>query len=557
MSELLSLSEIKTCKFCDKSYSAVSKHEKRCKEVYQQLIRNEDECTICQTSYPFIWRHLSTKHANVIARIQQGSVSMAKKKKLKDTCTPTLSTKKPHDQMMPKSIYECRICGKQMKHPGNLRQHEAACLRRQSLALFEVSNKEQENVGTDPDLDSHLNRCQYDTVSNNTLPVSNACRFCKKQINDRGNKIRHETVCATVFPKISGTMCMVCKLSFASFHHVYQHIKKTHRSKRSDEGKSRRQCQYCKKVFGAEYRFGDNVERHESTCAFYLKYLRGHRCLVCNFTSKTHSSAKVHARTKHNDLFNSFMNGIKLPERVENVESKQETNNASNEEASLGEKVKSIGRNEYLESFELIIDENVGLDDHDAFEPKGGQPESVSHPNPGIEIIDLEDDSGEVPDKVESKQETSPEKAKMNEKVKSFECNECPKSFELRFELEMHSKKQHHNNATPLKKLRISESFSLSHIKSEDEKVDLDDAATTLKPIVGQHESMPQPTTGIETQNLDQEDDSGEVTKLYKCPFCQTKWLNLKKAQNHIVNFHRIPIELQSQFGITIKEIIV
>ena len=97
----------------------------------------------------------------------------------------------------------------------------------------------------------------------------------------------------------------------------------------------------------------------------------------------------------------------------------------------------------------------------------------------------------------------------------------------------------------------------MSHIKSEDEKVDLDDAATTLKPIVGQHESMPQPTTGIETQNLDQEDDSGEVTKLYKCPFCQTKWLNLKKAQNHIVSFHRIPIELQLQFGITIEEIIV
>ena len=100
---------------------------------------------ICQTSYPFIWRHLSTKHVNEIAQIRQGSVSRAKI----DLYAPT---KTPYDQMMPKSSYECRICGKQMKHPGNLRQHEAACLRRQSLPLFEVSNEEQENVVTDPDL---------------------------------------------------------------------------------------------------------------------------------------------------------------------------------------------------------------------------------------------------------------------------------------------------------------------------------------------------------------------------------------------------------------------
>ena len=104
------------------------------------------------------------------------------------------------------------------------------------------------------------------------------------------------------------------------------------------------------------------------------------------------------------------------------------------------------------------------------------------------------------------------------------------------------------------KKLQIRDSFSQSHIKCElgNEKDKVED---TDEPKGGQPESVSQSNSGIEIVDL--EDDSGEVTKLYMCPYCQSKWLHLKKAQNHIVNFHHIPIELQSQFGITIKEIIV
>mgnify|MGYP001263182833 CR=1 FL=1 len=217
------------------------------------------------------------------------------------------------------------------------------------------------------------------------------------------------------------------------------------------------------------------VEAHEVTCAFYLKYVRGHKCLICNISCKTPRSAKTHALYVHEDLYNSFIYGVTLPDKVENVGSKQESEDTKNERENL------------------------------------------------------------------------------NENVEFFDCNECPQSFELEFELAMHSKKHHCDNATPLKKIQIGESFSLSHIKYEleDEEVDLDlCAATTVEPIICQSESVPQPTLGIETLDL-------EVTKLYKCPICQSKWLHYKKAQNHIANFHRIPIELQSQFGITIDEIIV
>ena len=48
-----------------------------------------------------------------------------------------------------------------------------------------------------------------------------------------------------------------------------------------------------------------------------------------------------------------------------------------------------------------------------------------------------------------------------------------------------------------------------------------------------------------------------EVTKLYKCPLCQSKWVHLEQTQNHIFQFHRIPVEMQSANGIRIEEILV
>ena len=179
-----------------------------------------------------------------------------------------------------------------------------------------------------------------------------------------------------------------------------------------------------------------------------------HECFVCDKSFKTEGILSKHHLQIHG-----------IPDGCEDIETKNQPNLNDNQTKNLSEV------------------EN---------------PDEVSQPNSGIEIIDLEDDdSGEVPDEVEnveSKQETNNEKANMGEKVKSFCCNECPQSFELEFELAMHLKKHNCDNATPLKKIQISESFSLSHIKYEleDEEVDLDlCAATTVEPIICQSESVP------------------------------------------------------------------
>ena len=50
---------------------------------------------------------------------------------------------------------------------------------------------------------------------------------------------------------------------------------------------------------------------------------------------------------------------------------------------------------------------------------------------------------------------------------------------------------------------------------------------------------------------------AGLVTKLYKCPICQSKWLQKTQAQDHVADYHRIPVKLQSQFGVTFQEIAV
>ena len=49
----------------------------------------------------------------------------------------------------------------------------------------------------------------------------------------------------------------------------------------------------------------------------------------------------------------------------------------------------------------------------------------------------------------------------------------------------------------------------------------------------------------------------GEVTKLYECPLCSSKWLLLREVQDHINEYHHISEETQSKLGIKIEEFFV
>ena len=48
-----------------------------------------------------------------------------------------------------------------------------------------------------------------------------------------------------------------------------------------------------------------------------------------------------------------------------------------------------------------------------------------------------------------------------------------------------------------------------------------------------------------------------QVTKLYKCPICEAKWLYFQQTQDHISQHHHIPLTLYSKLGIQIEEIIL
>ena len=48
-----------------------------------------------------------------------------------------------------------------------------------------------------------------------------------------------------------------------------------------------------------------------------------------------------------------------------------------------------------------------------------------------------------------------------------------------------------------------------------------------------------------------------QVTKLYKCPICEAKWLHFQQTQDHISQHHHIPLALYPKLGIQIEEIIL
>ena len=119
--------------------------------------------------------------------------------------------------------------------------------------------------------------------------------------------------------------------------------------------------------------------------------------------------------------------------------------------------------------------------------------------------------------------------------LSSFECNVCYESFEKEIELVEHKKKHDIIN-----NILGYDSQSSSVIIEDEEK-----EAIKVEPIKNEE------CEERESYHPD------EVTKLYKCPLCHSKWVHLEQTQNHIFQFHRIPVEMQSANGIRIEEILV
>ena len=147
--------------------------------------------------------------------------------------------------------------------------------------------------------------------------------------------------------------------------------------------------------------------------------------------------------------------------------------------------------------------------------------------------------------------------------LQSFDCNECQKTFELKFELTMHIKKYHEKpNAGEPKCLpnlsQSTESFNTFKLEqSEISVIEIDDDLIKIEKESDDEISIEfvkeAPKEPLQSRNTHPD----QVTKLYKCPICEAKWLHFQQTQDHISQHHHIPLALYSKLGIQIEEIVL
>ena len=126
-------------------------------------------------------------------------------------------------------------------------------------------------------------------------------------------------------------------------------------------------------------------------------------------------------------------------------------------------------------------------------------------------------------------------------------CAICDKTFEYEYEFLMHDKLEHaqtNNAEEPIEPIEES-------IESMEESIE----PTKSNEIqIGEVFSLDQTEMENSTPKVE---DSRIVTKLYECPLCLKKLVNLLDTKDHIEEFHGIDKENQSRLanmGLKIKE---
>ena len=121
-------------------------------------------------------------------------------------------------------------------------------------------------------------------------------------------------------------------------------------------------------------------------------------------------------------------------------------------------------------------------------------------------------------------------------------CLICDTEFQIVVEALNHIKKEHIDLISVTEK--PSEIVSRYEVKDKG-KEDIIDPKYFNKNMNSQYENV--------NLNVSDRPEPVEVTTIFKCPMCYKKYLSAPDVETHISSFHRIPIEIQKQGGISAK----
>ena len=533
------------CKVCQESVekSKWNKHSVLCKASSKYI--NERICSVCNIGFDSIFEiinHVKKEHMHLVLKETLNDTSM-KTKKCEYCCEEFqgkafethLDKCMKYGEFFKKSEsgYFCKLCSS--KRTGRLKMY------------------------------SHISRKHpivIDSKKNNRNTLKTECEICKEMILTQVLS-KHSSTCKLyakfITRSANGFKCNLCPCQRIKRSKMYWHIREVHPNyinlKETETALAKKRCHLCEEMI-----LSCQLENHQKPCKLYMEFIsksiNGYKCKLCPFEKIQRDQVYEHIRLKHNK-------GIHLANSQENPKFNQEIQ-LETKCMSCKEMVNHRNLIRHLKACEIYSpffkkDQNIYNCNlcRSNISSRGEMYKHIRKKH--IDEISNEknpirsNSEGNIKSIYDLKNcQYCLEMVYKNDWDKHNElcieaskyvdeqmCLICEVEFQIAVEALNHIKKDHlelieiiEKQSEIIQRCQVKEKNN-ANMNRKDEKICSSDFNVNM--------------------NIQDRPEPVEVTTIFKCSLCFKKYLSASDVETHISSFHRIPIEIQKQGGISTK----
>ena len=494
-----------------------NKHSMLCKASSKYI--NVKMCSVCNIEFDSIVesiKHVKKEHMYLVLKETLNDTSMKRKKC--EYCWEEFQVKafKTHSD-------ECRKYGGFFKKSENGYSCKLCSSKRTGrLKMYSHISKKHPNV--------------IDFKKNNKNTHKTECKICKEMVLTQV-LAKHSSTCKLyakfITKSVNGYKCNLCPSQRINRNKMYLHIREVHPNFINLQEKKatlpKQMCYICEEMIMSLH-----LLKHQKACKLYnemfRKSINGYKCKLCPFEKIQKDQMYVHIRLKHNkeDL---FLKSQEISSEKKCMNCKEMVNHRNLKKhlkacelyGHVFKKNQNIcncnlcpyntsSRSEMHRHIRIKHIDEISIEKNPFSFNSEGNIQSISDQKNCLYCLEMVNKND-----WDKHNELCIEASKyVDEQI----CLICDIEFHVSVEALNHIKKEH------LDLIEITEKCFNENMNSQDENVNM---------------------------NIPDRPEPVEVTTIFKCSICYKKYLSAWDVETHISSFHRIPIEIQKQGGISTK----
>ena len=539
------------CKVCQElvEKGKWNKHSMLCKASSKYI--NERICSVCNIGFDSIIEsinHVKKEHMHLVLKETLNDTSMKTKKC--EYCCEEFQVKafKTHlDKCMKygeffqksESGYHCKLCSNKRTDRLKMYSH--------------ISKKHPNAIG----------------FKNNKNTLKTECEICKEIILIQV-LAKHSSTCKLytkfITRSVNGYKCNLCPSQRINRSKMYLHIRELHPNvidiKENKNTLSKKMCHLCEEMI-LSCQFLNHLKPCKLYSEMFRKSIDGYKCRLCPIEKIQRDQMYVHIRLKHNkeDLFSKSQ---EISSETECTSCKEMVNHRNLKKhltaceiyGQFFKKDQNIcncnlcpyntsSRSEMHRHIRIKHRDEISNEKNPISSNSEGNIQSISDQKNCLYCLEMVNKND-----WNKHNELCIEASKyVNEEI----CLICDIEFHTSVEALNHIKKEHIDLIEITEK--PSEVIPRPVVKDKvknDIKEDVFDTEYFNENMNSQDKKICSNDFN-EKRNIPDRPEPVEITTIFKCSMCYKKYLSASDVETHIASFHRIPIEIQKQGGISTK----